>query len=100
MVCCSFGFCCCLCYFFFCKQKTGYEMRIIDWSSDVCSSDLMNDSFSWLDGAGILLFVVGSTVIVGGGAFAALWVADRVAPARLPGSRQIGRASCRERVCQ
>src|SRR3546814_2931877 len=27
-------------YFFFCKQKTAYEMRISDWSSDVCSSDL------------------------------------------------------------
>src|SRR3546814_2680709 len=39
--------CCCLdtvfyivlCFFFF-KQKTAYEMRISDWSSDVCSSDL------------------------------------------------------------
>src|SRR3546814_7692241 len=31
------GFCCC---FFFFKQKTAYEMRISDWSSDVCSSDL------------------------------------------------------------
>src|SRR3546814_4106818 len=28
--------CCC----FFVKQKTAYEMRISDWSSDVCSSDL------------------------------------------------------------
>src|SRR3546814_4178456 len=33
---------CCglLCVFFFCKQKTADEMRISDWSSDVCSSDL------------------------------------------------------------
>src|SRR3546814_2147524 len=31
------GFCV---YFFFFKQKTAYEMRISDWSSDVCSSDL------------------------------------------------------------
>src|SRR3546814_16324187 len=30
----------CVCIFFFCKQKTAYEMRISDWSSDVCSSDL------------------------------------------------------------
>src|SRR3546814_3546258 len=30
----------CLCCFFFFKQKTAYEMRISDWSSDVCSSDL------------------------------------------------------------
>src|SRR3546814_5364011 len=29
-----------LVYFFFFKQKTAYEMRISDWSSDVCSSDL------------------------------------------------------------
>src|SRR3546814_2782045 len=29
-----------VCYFFFFKQKTAYEMRISDWSSDVCSSDL------------------------------------------------------------
>src|SRR3546814_17411199 len=29
----------CMCFFFF-KQKTAYEMRISDWSSDVCSSDL------------------------------------------------------------
>src|SRR3546814_2765763 len=28
--------------FFFFKQKTAYEMRISDWSSDVCSSDLMD----------------------------------------------------------
>src|SRR3546814_10274347 len=27
-------------YFFFFKQKTAYELRISDWSSDVCSSDL------------------------------------------------------------
>src|SRR3546814_5939105 len=31
---------CCVCVFFFFKQKTAYEMRISDWSSDVCSSDL------------------------------------------------------------
>src|SRR3546814_16407235 len=30
----------CYYYFFFFKQKTAYEMRISDWSSDVCSSDL------------------------------------------------------------
>src|SRR3546814_13490637 len=31
--------CLVVCFFFF-KQKTAYEMRISDWSSDVCSSDL------------------------------------------------------------
>src|SRR3546814_8659443 len=30
-----------VCFFFF-KQKTAYEMRISDWSSDVCSSDLLD----------------------------------------------------------
>src|SRR3546814_2435663 len=32
--------CLCCVFFFFFKQKTAYEMRISDWSSDVCSSDL------------------------------------------------------------
>src|SRR3546814_10684034 len=31
-----------VCYCFFFKQKTAYEMRISDWSSDVCSSDLVD----------------------------------------------------------
>src|SRR3546814_6519328 len=33
--------------FFFCKQKTAYEMRISDWSSDVCSSDLNVVDQNW-----------------------------------------------------
>src|SRR3546814_17926609 len=38
----------CACFFFF-KQKTAYEMRISDWSSDVCSSDLAaNGTFGLL----------------------------------------------------
>src|SRR3546814_6512448 len=37
-------FCLCMSFFFF-KQKTAYEMRISDWSSDVCSSDL--DAGDW-----------------------------------------------------
>src|SRR3546814_7783391 len=39
----------CFCFylvFFFFKQKTAYEMRISDWSSDVCSSDLKTLSFN------------------------------------------------------
>src|SRR3546814_5181918 len=44
MRCCS-SFCwssvvICACLVFFCKQMTAYEVRISDWSSDVCSSDL------------------------------------------------------------
>src|SRR3546814_9661262 len=38
---------CLLCFFFF-KQKTAYEMRISDWSSDVCSSDLSRDGTRWI----------------------------------------------------
>src|SRR3546814_20232283 len=52
--------------FFFFKQKTAYEMRISDWSSDVCSSDLSDGVFravisardpgvhNWLDTSGYL----------------------------------------------
>src|SRR3546814_5548124 len=35
------------CVFFF-KQKTAYEMRISDWSSDVCSSDLILGAVLWV----------------------------------------------------
>src|SRR3546814_7994556 len=39
-----------MCFFFF-KQNTAYEMRISDWSSDVCSSDLRaHDLLGQLDG--------------------------------------------------
>src|SRR3546814_1687209 len=38
-----------MCFFFF-KQKTAYEMRISDWSSDVCSSDLLNHTDLSRDG--------------------------------------------------
>src|SRR3546814_4502027 len=42
--------CCCVVFFFF-KQKTAYELRISDWSSDVCSSDL-----DGLDGPAVAAF--------------------------------------------
>src|SRR3546814_20429837 len=53
-------YCCvvCILFFFFFKQKTAYEMRISDWSSDVCSSDL------W---AGVRADLVTYGKIVGGG---------------------------------
>src|SRR3546814_9323216 len=44
-----FVFICCVCCFF--KQKTAYEMRISDWSSDVCSSDLLYGALSVLASA-------------------------------------------------
>src|SRR3546814_19183312 len=42
------------CLFFFSKQKTAYEMRISDWSSDVCSSDL-------IDGEGLDAVVINAS---------------------------------------
>src|SRR3546814_2979023 len=72
-------------FFFFFKQKTAYEMRISDWSSDVCSSDLSAGAAR------------GPASNPAG--------AVRSSPPRCrrgwssPPS-QIGRASCRERVCQ
>src|SRR3546814_11606765 len=35
-------------FFFFFKQKTAYELRISDWSSDVCSSDLQSEAIGTL----------------------------------------------------
>src|SRR3546814_8388381 len=43
---CVIGFC--VIVFLFFKQKTAYEMRISDWSSDVCSSDLNAFPGAWL----------------------------------------------------
>src|SRR3546814_10233253 len=97
--------------FVFFKQKTAYEMRISDWSSDVCSSDLQprvsprpDDPALFLQGLleGVAavealgyrrLAELGApparrVISVGGGASNAAW------------SAKIGRASCRERVCQ
>src|SRR3546814_8188940 len=44
-----------MCFVFFFKQKTAYEMRISDWSSDVCSSDLL--AVGRYDGAQVELFM-------------------------------------------
>src|SRR3546814_6343088 len=76
--------------FFFFKQKTAYEMRISDWSSDVCSSDLAPSPRSG-SGSGVARSPLGPG-LSGRGA----------SPERPPERErdQIGRASCRERVCQ
>src|SRR3546814_3570019 len=78
---------CCLLFFFF-KQKTAYEMRISDWSSDVCSSDLPRRGRSRRRRS------TGSASRDG----------NRLAGPRCPAATsirpKIGRASCRERVCQ
>src|SRR3546814_6979600 len=74
---------CFVSFVFFFKQKTAYEMRISDWSSDVCSSDLFQH---------LRLAETGGE--------------DQVCQQIALGGRrrtqphEIGRASCRERVCQ
>src|SRR3546814_6838497 len=90
---------CVLFDFFFFKQKTAYEMRISDWSSDVCSSDLRPQDLrdDRMEGT------QPATVSGGGGQRdvdrtpPCLWSAEVTDRA---GAREIGRASCRERVCQ
>src|SRR3546814_13846948 len=46
----------CIVMFFFFKQKTAYEMRISDWSSDVCSSDLNEQNERLLTLRGLMDF--------------------------------------------
>src|SRR3546814_2149056 len=89
--------------FFFFKQKTAYEMRISDWSSDVCSSDLFLFGLGDLVLIAVLVFEHGGDAIV---------VRLECFPQRPSDDRganrsslrrqrlEIGRASCRERVCQ
>src|SRR3546814_3387625 len=92
--------------FVFFKQKTAYEMRISDWSSDVCSSDLSPTS-EWDTAAGHSVLLAaggrvdgpdGNPLAYGKQAFinrgfvaTAGWKAPPI---------EIGRASLRERVCQ
>src|SRR3546814_4452174 len=94
--------------FFFFKQKTAYEMRISDWSSDVCSSDL--DLFAD-DGVAIGRddADLGDLVRTGDGLGTRLQVLDDLGDGQIDAELQvhrvhaggkIGRASCRERVCQ
>src|SRR3546814_4463555 len=75
----------CFFLFFFFKQKTAYEMRISDWSSDVCSSDL----YRWRNPDNALHVRRSDS-------------SPRLGPDahRTGDIREIGRASCRERVCQ
>src|SRR3546814_8154562 len=85
---------CRACFFFFFKQKTAYEMRISDWSSDVCSSDLLHAlvlalSVAWQ------AFAQDAPHLYVTAAIALLFKAIVI-----PVALQIGRASGRERVCQ
>src|SRR3546814_9410356 len=98
----------CVCVFF-CKQKTAYEMRISDWGSDVCSSDLnLARALEEIAEAGYW------RIGLDGEAEASLAEALPSGPCALvlgaegEGMRhnivqhcdEIGRASCRERACQ
>src|SRR3546814_2614589 len=90
--------------FLFFKQKTAYEMRISDWSSDVCSSDLVLTWFAQfatfghpvhlsnplIDDVAYFMWRFGFS----GSLF--WWVDDNLSTGR----EKIGRASCRERVCK
>src|SRR3546814_3088618 len=97
---------------FFFKQKTAYEMRISDWSSDVCSSDLafaIGSAFGGFAGslqAPLVQFIEPGSfaiihslklllmVVVGGSGF---FFGPMLGAAVVI---QLGRASCRDRVCQ
>src|SRR3546814_3615581 len=106
-------YCIHVCFFVF-KQKTAYELRISDWSSDVCSSDLLTDPGQYQDirdavrdlcsqftddyfreidqRRGYPAEFVEALTKAG-------WLAALI-PHEYGGSGQIGRASGRERVCQ
>src|SRR3546814_3383939 len=99
--------------FFFFKQKTAYEMRISDWSSDVCSSDLDTGDTATLATAQDYADTGDAATLQSANHYTdqqvAAWeqglsefrerVEDRFyrTDDRIS---QIGRASCRERVCQ
>src|SRR3546814_4114530 len=90
---CTLGY---ILHFFFFKQKTAYEMRISDWSSDVCSSDLFETGDAAIQESEY-------TATLHADANPGYEVAD-VGPIHVGeitrNGTQIGRASCRERVCQ
>src|SRR3546814_12607247 len=82
---------------FFFKQKTAYDMRISDWSSDVCSSDLL-DRVSLHVEPKEFVIVVGQS---GAGKSTLLKLLTReerqTSGKIIIGGIEIGRASCRER---
>src|SRR3546814_3210512 len=95
-------------YVFFFKQKTAYEMRISDWSSDVCSSDLQvvypaAHIVVLLSLSGTALGLVVGAVLGLLSGYVGGWIDNllqRFLEALISIPFQIGRASCRERVCQ
>src|SRR3546814_5442145 len=101
---------CVIFIFFFFKQKTAYEMRISDWSSDVCSSDLLTETGRLLARlpidprlARMILAAADQQcldeMLIIASALSVQDPRDRPMQER-DASEEIGRASCRERVCQ
>src|SRR3546814_7914887 len=90
------GFCFSL--FFFFKQKTAYEMRISDWSSDVCSSDLLLALIRRQE----VVDQIATRLVRSEVGHALCDRADEAFDAHVDAltAAEIGRASCRERVCQ
>src|SRR3546814_2822192 len=99
---------------FFFKQKTAYEMRISDWSSDVCSSDLASAAragHDMVEGQVLRPEVVATVLALegvaqedvksgeGGAAVQADVLLQRDHAGQPHLEAEIGRASCRERVC-
>src|SRR3546814_10749355 len=82
-------------YFFFFKHKTAYELRISDCSSYVCSSDLMLYMHSFRHENPLRVDIVQDLRAINTRAA----FAKRTGMIVLGGG-QIGRATCRERVCQ
>src|SRR3546814_6992555 len=93
-------------FFFFFKQKTAYEMRISDWSSDVCSSDLslllaaIRDELQEIGEEDLANHVQTRYLATFNPAARALEPRLKVIAADRDFYGEIGRASCRERVCQ
>src|SRR3546814_8008642 len=83
-----------VCVFFF-KQKTAYEMRISDWSSDVCSSDLAGHGAGWNEYHRQMAKAQRSDHQPRHDLVANAEAGDTVVH-----RMEIGRASCRERGCQ
>src|SRR3546814_9653323 len=95
------------CVFFFFKQRTAYEMRISDWSADVCSPDLLDRAAA----SAVTAFVAncGQTCSAGSRLLVQRSIRDAFVERMKkiiadtitigPGVEEIGRAAGRERGC-
>src|SRR3546814_4941087 len=81
-------------FFFFFKQKTAYEMRISDWSSDVCSSDLQ--TYRYARAGGLCRVQAGFIASEEGDRNEALHIAMRTPAALAGGCLHVGRRAFRQ----